>query len=141
MHKKRKTTDLPAVEFNKKPRLDCTGRIILNFFHIINVLILDTYDKVSEQVASDNEDVTELANQFMEKCRNTSGNIMLKNDIEHLTLQYFDLGFNVIDEVALEGLDGITLEGEKVLIYIIAESILKKKKKKYTCDFSFVETN
>lgn len=53
----------------------------------------------------------------------------MKADVDHLiTLEYFDLSFTVIDEIALEGLDGITLEGKSVgQLYFLNKLITTSK--------------
>lgn len=62
--------------------------------------------------SSNEEDAAEIANQFASKCREAVQPKYLKGDLDSkVTLQYFDLTFTVIDEISLEGLDGITLEG------------------------------
>lgn len=122
MDNKRKLADLPDAESCKKPKLDSTGNKphILrhqqwNKFCFHSGTITEHLTALQEALngnSSDEEDVAELANLYAEKCGRTGGNKVVKSDVEHLVLQYFDLGHTVVDEVALEGLDGITLEGE-----------------------------
>lgn len=125
MDKKRKTTDLLDTEQRKKQKLDPTGKNSnftfhsapkrIFFFKDIALEIQKTANEANAENSSINDEeekeVAQLANEFEGKCRKTGGNKVVKSDLEHLVLQYFDLGFNVVDEIALEGLDGITLEG------------------------------
>lgn len=51
---------------------------------------------------------------------------------ESLTAKYTDICFSVLDEISLEGLDGITLEGKFMFCYNTAHT--------YTVLFSTMET-
>lgn len=78
----------------------------------------------------DEEDISDIVNQFSSKCKKTTHLRNIKGSVDQLVLQHFDLAFTVTDEIALEGLDGITLEGNfcKILVFSL-HSILQ------TCSF------
>lgn len=126
MDLKRKATGVAYTKSCKKRKLNSSGdtkitRFVSFLLHLF--ILLDSgvstnqpnTDKVTSSHdtinSSDEEEIAELFNQLQGKIRNNGGNKVVKSDLKHMVLQYFDLGFTVIDEIALEGLDGITLEG------------------------------